>query len=867
MAYLFRSEDMQYVRITMSRDKAEYFTKRIGSLNEGKGLIHVVDLADEATLKSETMKEYKKRIVASTQNEKRLDEIEKLMVDYNITIPDVEINDVKIARGCNAEFESKWADVERDLKINSGAVKTLQKAICRLEEERYVLQECRDNINLDALDAEVKEMKRNTGRNTDIKSPLLDADIELQGMQSDDQKFYTYICGVIPVAQQIFFTRMLYRLSRGNAFVRYLNIEDELLDPESGEYVDKSVFYIVSIGRGLSSKLAKLCDFFQAAIYTVPNRADEYDNRIREIESGVRERKTVMESSRVSVRKILRSVADDGRGSSPMANWRKTLSKEKILCETLMKTRRYLTMIRMDGWVPATDVKQIKTCVQDFDSEQPGSIAIDDIFDIESAEFKKNHGEPPTYFKTNEFTGIYQGIVNTYGVPKYKEVNPGLFTCVTFPFIFGVMYGDIGHGGALFLAALYFLYYENHFLEQQRRGEMGELMKYAFGARYALILMGFFGFYCGTIYNDFISVPLQVFDSMWVMPGNLTQTNNELLLRDDSAHYPYGIDWNWYHRKNELTFFNSLKMKMSVILGVTQMMFGISLGAFNYVHFGDYLSLYYVWIPQMLFMMCTFGYMCFMIIYKWTIDYSGEGADEPPALIQTMIKMFLSPGKIETPLYDGQGAVQVVLLLIAVATVPVMLLVKPILQNKQHEEEREQLIPDGSVAADRKSSRVGSADQIGGVSIVDDDEKKSDFEHGIVDGEVEEHEEEHSFGAEMIHSGIHTIEFVLGAVSNTASYLRLWALSLAHAQLAKVFWQKLIIEYGAEAKGGMGIVMIVATYAAWFCATFAVLMCMDLLECFLHALRLHWVEFQNKFYMAEGYLFEPFTFETDDADE
>jgi V-type H+-transporting ATPase subunit a len=97
--------------------------------------------------------------------------------------------------------------------------------------------------------------------------------------------------------------------------------------------------------------------------------------------------------------------------------------------------------------------------------------------------------------------------VETYGVPSYKEANPAFFATVTFPFLFGVMFGDIAHGLLILLLGLYLTLRHG-----QVSSEWGKLL---LPHRYMILLMGFFATYCGFIYNDFMSISLNTFGSCY----------------------------------------------------------------------------------------------------------------------------------------------------------------------------------------------------------------------------------------------------------------------------------------------------------------------------------------------------------------
>jgi V-type H+-transporting ATPase subunit a len=168
-------------------------------------------------------------------------------------------------------------------------------------------------------------------------------------------------------------------------------------------------------------------------------------------------------------------------------------------------------------------------------------------------------------------------MVDTFDIQRYKEINPGYFIIITFPFLFGVMLGDIGPNLFLFCFSVYLLINKKtKTLSKGANSMIQALVK----ERYFLSLMSIFSFYCGLIYNDFLSIPIH-----FNLRYRKSEINKKELSKDKECNYKFGLDPERMISNNELAFINPLKMKFSVIIGIFQMPFEIVLKGINLTYY------------------------------------------------------------------------------------------------------------------------------------------------------------------------------------------------------------------------------------------------------------------------------------------
>jgi len=652
-----------------------------------------------------------------------------------------------------------------------------------------------------------------------------------------------FVAGVILRERLPAFERMLWRACRGNVFLRQAEIDAALEDPITGDQVYKSVFIIFFQGDQLKSRVKKICEGFRATLYPCPETPAERREMAIGVMTRIEDLNTVLGQTQDHRHRVLVAAAKN------IKNWFVKVRKIKAIYHTLNLFNLDVTQkcLIAECWIPVADMETIQMALR-RGTERSGSSVPPILNRMTTREV------PPTYNRTNKFTAGFQNLVDAYGVASYREVNPAQFTIITFPFLFAMMFGDAGHGALMAIFALWMVIKEKPLAAKKIQSEIWVI---CFAGRYIMLLMGVFSIYTGFIYNDIFSKSMNIFGSAYkvnLTDEEISAVHHQMLVPNArNGHYsqypyPVGVDPVWQFAENKIPYLNAYKMKISIIFGVVHMTFGVVLAIWNHRYFNRRYAIFLEFLPQIIFLLFLFGYLCLLMFIKWTKYYAGaeDQALTPgcaPSILITFIGMVLfkydkEPLKgCETVyMFGGQEGLQKFMVVIAVLCVPVLLLGKPFYMKMQLNKAHSAL-PNQNGAVEGEDIEVA-----GGAA----------HEEG-----AEEHEE---FSDIMIHQSIHTIEYVLGSVSHTASYLRLWALSLAHSQLSEVLWG-MVLRKGLIIQDWYGGILLYCIFTAWAGLTVSILVLMEGLSAFLHTLRLHWVEFQSKFYSGTGYLFVPFSFE------
>ncbi|MCO5559803.1 hypothetical protein L7F22_013407 [Adiantum nelumboides] len=272
---LFRSEEMNLAQLIIPVESAHHTMTYLGDL----GLFQFKDLNSD---KSPFQRAYAKQVKRCGEMLRKVrflkDQLAKAGISGSTgTLASKEI-DID-------ELEVKLTELEIELTNINSSSDILMRSYSELLEFQLVLQKAgmffySAQSNAHAQQRELEESSSFRVEES-IESPLL---LEQEMLQEPSkQARLGFIAGLVAKSKASAFERILFRATRGNVLLKQAPVEEPVLDPATGDKMEKIVFLVFFSGERAKLKIMKICEAFGANKYPFPEDAGKQAQMLDEV--------------------------------------------------------------------------------------------------------------------------------------------------------------------------------------------------------------------------------------------------------------------------------------------------------------------------------------------------------------------------------------------------------------------------------------------------------------------------------------------------------------------------------------------------------------------------------------------------------
>jgi V/A-type H+-transporting ATPase subunit I len=211
-----------------------------------------------------------------------------------------------------------------------------------------------------------------------------------------------------------------------------------------------TVFICVATPDTYYTNIDKLLKTYHAEIFQIPkNLPDNTNKAIEELNSQL---KSNAEKEKELTDK-LNKIGTDNKKDFPI--WKETSENFLLLLSTKTKIMQSGPYATIKGYAPEEKFNDLNNKLNKMLNGKVIVIKNEETINT-GEQGHEGHVKPmpPTKIKNNRFVKPFEELTKLYGLPKYNEIDPTLIMAITFPILFGLMFGDLGHGLLLLIGGL-----------------------------------------------------------------------------------------------------------------------------------------------------------------------------------------------------------------------------------------------------------------------------------------------------------------------------------------------------------------------------------------------------------------------------